>query len=167
MFELADQNLMHARPLLLTRTMTKIRCVSYTDAFSADGCSLTDLQLGVLNGVVGCNSSVFGSSQPGDLVIMAASSAKKQYFALGTLGERLPKCSVWKDAGGHIWAHNFTYVPLAPGIHERTDEVNASVAALCTKHGVDPRYFFHPRFCGERYAPVLQDLVRKITNTTE
>lgn len=147
--------------------MPKVRCVSYTDAFSANGCSLIDLQLGVQNCVVGCNSSVFGSSQPGDLVIMTASSAKKQYFALGTLCERLPICSVWKDAGGHSWEHNFTYVPLVSGIYERTDDINAYVAELCTKHGVNPKHFFHPRFCGERYAPVLQELVRKLTNTAE
>jgi hypothetical protein len=139
--------------------MPKVRCVTYKDAFSADHCSFTDLQIGTAHTIVGCNSKVFGSSRPGDLVIITANRGPTRYFTAGILMERLLECSLWAAAGGHTWEFNFTYMPLLPGIYEITPAIRARVAALCEPLHIDPAYFFHSRFCGERFAPVLRELV--------
>jgi hypothetical protein len=137
---------------------TKVRCVTYTDAFSAGHCSYNDLLIGAKHNVVGCNSKVFGAGRPGDLVIITANKGKERFFTIGTLDQRLITCNLWADDGGHVWTYNSIYTPLI-GIHAVTPAIKEMLATICTKYLVDPRYVMHSRFCGERYAPVLRDLV--------
>ncbi len=141
--------------------MTKVRCVTYKDEFSADHDAVNDLLIGARHCVVGCNSKVFGSSKPGDLVIITA----KRFFTVGTLTERLYECTLWADNGGRTWDHNFIYTPLLPGIYERTPELTARVETLCAEILIDPAYLFHSRFCGVRYAPVLRTLIAELKDT--
>lgn len=143
--------------------MPKLRCVRYTDAFSARGSSYKDLLIGVEHSVVGCNSTVFGSSKSGDYVIIIANDGRRKYFMAGRLVERLYDCHLWADEGGHMWEHNFTYAPLLAAPQEITPAITTKVTELCSGHLVNPKYLFHARFCGERYLPVLLDLVTSIT----
>jgi hypothetical protein len=137
---------------------TKVRCIRYTDKFSAGHCSYNDLLIGAKYQTVGCNSTTLGAGRPGELVIVVANRGKERFFTIGTLDQRLLECNLWADEGGHVWANNFTYTPLI-GIHAVSPAIKELVATLCTKYLVDPRYVMHSRFCGERYAPVLRDLV--------
>jgi hypothetical protein len=146
----------------MTATPTKVRCVTYKDDFSAHGCSFNDLLIGARHTVVGCNSNVFGSSKPGDLVIITANRGKRKFFTIGVLTERLYECTLWADAGGRVWEHNFVYHPLLDGLYERTPAINARVSELCAQLLINPTYVFHSRFCGERYAPVLRTLVAEL-----
>ena len=141
--------------------VTKVRCVTYKDEFSADRCTYNDLLIGVKHKTVGCGSKVFNASKTGDLVIITGNLGKARFFTIGTLKERLESCDLWAAEGGRVWDYNFTYEPLT-GVHEVTAKVEALIAASCKKHEVDPRYVMHSRFCGERYAPVLRDLVDKL-----
>jgi hypothetical protein len=145
--------------------MPKLRCVTYKDAFSANGCSFTDLEIGMAHTAVGCNSKVFGSSRPGDLVIITANNGRRRYFTAGILLERLVECSLWAAAGGHTWEYNFLYRPLT-GCHEITPTIKERVTALCEPLIIDPAYFFHSRFCGERYLPVLRTLLQELPKET-
>ena len=59
-----------------------IRCVTYSPAFSAGGCSLNDLLIGVKHGVVGCGSKVFNASKLGDYVVINAEKNKVKYVVI-------------------------------------------------------------------------------------
>lgn len=146
--------------------MTKLRCVRYKDAFSAKGSSYKDLLIGVTHRVVGCNSKVFGASNPGDYVIVVANDGPRIFFTIGRLAERLYDCHLWADEGGHVWEHNFIYTPLLadPTPQEITPELKSKIEDLCTAHLVDPAHLFHSRFCGKRYIPVLHDLIALINS---
>jgi hypothetical protein len=143
--------------------MPKLRCIRYTDAKSAKGSSYKDLLIGVGHSVVGCSSKNFEKATgPGDYVIIVANDGRRKYFMAGRLVERLYECHLWADEGGHVWEHNFTYTPLLAAPQEITPAIKRKVAELCSARLVDPTHLFHGRFCGEKYVPVLLDLVEFI-----
>ncbi len=154
----------HHAILLVTSQMTKLRCVRYKDAYSAKGSSYKDLLIGIAHNVVGCNSKVFGASKPGDYVIVVANDGPRLFFTIGRLNERLYDCHLWADEGGHVWEHNFTYAPLLAdsALQEITPVIKIKIEDLCTTHLVDPAHLLHSRFCGERYIPVLLELIAHI-----
>lgn len=141
----------------IVRNAAKIRCVTYKDDFSSNKCSYDDMMIGVHNGVVGCNSGVFGASSPGDIVLITSNKGKEKYFIVGVLTNQLHNCDAWKNEGGFAWEHNFEYTPLSKIVFI-TNELKAEMVKICLNHNVDDKYLLHSRFCGIRYKPILMDM---------
>ena len=140
--------------------MSKVRCVTYTDKFSIQGSSIIDMEVGHQHRMVGCNSSVFGTSKKGDIVIITSKDGNKKYAVIGVLKDKLESCDLWATRGGHYWKHNYTYLALTK-IFEITPEIIEKIVELCESdpNKPNPKYLFHSRFCGIRYRGVVMELV--------
>jgi len=138
--------------------MPKVRCVSYVDEFSAEKSCLRDLEIGLENQVVGCNSKTFGSSQKGDFVIICARHAGRLFVCIGEIDEAV-KTSVWADQGGVRWQYNFRFTPLTK-IVEVDKEKKERIKEMCDMYEVNPNMMFNMRFCGERYLPIIHWCIR-------
>jgi len=139
-----------------------IRCITYVDEYSANNCSLRDLEIGVEHGVVGCGSSVFGSqrTKPGDFVVINAKKNNIKYAVIGILETKLETCDKWANEGGRKWPHNWTYIPLTC-IFERTKQLNTELQDFCEIHGIKKNNLFHPRFSTPRNKPAIDLLIAK------
>ncbi len=141
------------------------RCVSYTQAHSADRDGVTDLHIGHAHTTVSCGSSSFGGSKPGDYVLISGTRGKSRFFTIGVIIAPIVACDIWAQRGGKIWPHNFEYRPLTE-IHEVTPTLKKTIAALCEKHSVSATTFFNPMGHGRKYIPVIRDLVMMLTGTS-
>ena len=144
----------------IERTL-KIRCVTYKDEFSCPDetgrqNAVQDLLIGVEHRTVGCNSKVFGSSKPGDIVIITA----KNRVIIGVLTQQLESCTLWKDKGGLLWEYNFEYKPLSDVVVV-DEEFKRKKIEICTRNNVKPEHLFHSRFCGIRYKETLIEMFRE------
>ena len=138
----------------------RIRCVAYKDDYSAKKSSYNDLVIGNDHSIVGCGSSVFGASRPGDFVLITGEKSKKKYTVIGILEKYIPNDETWSKEGGHIWPHNWTYRALTP-IFEVDKEMKEKIKKVCEEHSLNPNCVFHSRFCGIRNKPVVDMMVRE------
>ncbi len=129
---------------------------------SVENNSLKDLQLGSENKVVGSNSRALGACKSGDRVIITANYGKKKYFTVGLITEDLPGCTLWSDAGGHLWKYNFKYTPLL-AITEFTSELKKFREVCAKKFDVNPNNLFNSRFCSSKCNELLDDLLDELT----
>jgi hypothetical protein len=145
--------------------MIKLRCVNYVNKYSIDNDSFADLTIGDQHNLVGCNSGVFGASNPGDFVIITAkkNNTNELYAVIGVLESRVPNCTLWADRGGCTWRHNFKYTAKTPIFHV-TEDIFNFITAACQELQVDPKYLFHSRFCGARYLPVVYQMITRLAN---
>ena len=138
---------------------TQVICVAYTNAFSVDGDSLVDLQIGCRHNVVSSNQSVLDRAEVGSLVVVTSQTG---HMVIGVLGAAIINCNLWTRLGGHSFNYAREFTPI-------TDIVPIALVrdkwiAVCDVHEVSkqPRYLFHSRFCGYGtwYVPALHDALR-------
>lgn len=129
------------------------RVVTYTSEFSINCDPLHDMLLGSTHSTVGNNSSLRTASA-GDLVIITAGSSAQ----IVQLSERLI-CTLWQDAGGCLWEHNFKYLPLTQIFEKAT--YDAQIRELYSKHGStrNPVNFFNSRLHSHDLVGIVKDLV--------
>jgi len=144
----------------------KVRCVAYSDKFSINNSSFEDLKLGHEYTTVGCNSSVFGASVPGDFVIITAKSKGERIAVLGVLVEKVDDCLLWQNRGGKQWKYNFKYQPLTD-IFKIEQHIFDFLDKECIEKDIKSQYFFHSRFCGARYKDVFTNLVRFVNKIND
>lgn len=142
----------------IQRKELRLCCVSYTDNNSIGSSAYEDLLLGHKHSVVSCNAAAFGSSNPGDRVIIVAPNGKQRYAVLGRIQERLFECTLWLDKGGMLWNHNYIYEPLTE-LFEITPEIKRILEASGDRHRLNERNFFHPRFCSALLNKIADDLI--------
>ena len=139
-----------------------IRCVTYSPAFSAGGCSLNDLLIGVKHGVVGCGSKVFNASNLGDYVIINAEKNKVKYVVIGILCEKLESCDKWEIEGGCAWPYNWTYKPITT-IFIYDDLTKLEVKKIAEDNLLNPNIVFNSRFCSVKLRPIIEMLIKKFS----
>jgi hypothetical protein len=139
-----------------------IRCVTYSPAFSAGGCSLNDLLIGVKHGVVGCGSKVFNASNLGDYVIINAEKNKVKYVVIGILCEKLESCDKWEIEGGCAWPYNWTYKPITT-IFIYDDLTKLEVKKIAEDNLLNPKIVFNSRFCSVKLRPIIEMLIKKFS----
>ena len=139
-----------------------IRCVTYSPAFSAGGCSLNDLLIGVKHGVVGCGSKVFNASNLGDYVIINAEKNKVKYVVIGILCEKLESCDKWQIEGGCAWPYNWTYKPITT-IFIYDDLTKLEVKKIAEDNLLNPNIVFNSRFCSVKLRPIIEMLIKKFS----
>ena len=139
-----------------------IRCVTYSPAFSAGGCSLNDLLIGVKHGVVGCGSKVFNASNLGDYVIINAEKNKVKYVVIGILCEKLESCDKWEIEGGRAWPYNWTYKPITT-IFIYDDLTKLEVKKIAEDNLLNPNIVFNSRFCSVKLRPIIEMLIKKFS----
>ena len=139
-----------------------IRCVTYSPAFSAGGCSLNDLLIGVKHGVVGCGSKVFNASKLGDYVIINAEKNNVKYVVIGILCEKLESCDKWEREGGCAWPYNWTYKPITT-IFIYDDLTKLEVKKIAEDNLLNPKIVFNSRFCSVKLRPIIEMLIKKFS----
>ena len=139
-----------------------IRCVTYSPAFSAGGCSLNDLLIGVKHGVVGCGSKNLNASNLGDYVIINATRDKVKYVVIGILCEKLESCDKWQVEGGEMWPYNWTYKPITT-IFIYDDLTKLEVKKIAEDNLLNPNLLFNSRFCSKKLRPIVEMLIRKFS----
>ena len=139
-----------------------IRCVTYSPAFSAGGCSLNDLLIGVKHGVVGCGSKVFNASNLGDYVIINAEKNKVKYVVIGILCEKLESCDKGQIEGGCAWPYNWTYKPITT-IFIYDDLTKLEVKKIAEDNLLNPKIVFNSRFCSVKLRPIIEMLIKKFS----
>lgn len=140
----------------------KIRCVTYAPRFSAGGCSLNDLLIGVKHGVVGCGSKNLNSSNLGDYVVINAEKNKVKYVVIGILCEKLESCDKWKTEGGCEWPYNWTYKPITT-IFMYDDLTKLEVKKIAEDNLLNPNIVFNSRFCSVKLRPIIEMLIKKFS----
>ena len=140
----------------------KIRCVTYAPRFSAGGCSLNDLLIGVKHGVVGCGSKNLNSSNPGDYVVINAEKNKVKYVVIGILCEKLESCDKWQIEGGCAWPYNWTYKPITT-IFIYDDLTKLEVKKIAEDNLLNPNIVFNSRFCSVKLRPIIEMLIKKFS----
>jgi len=145
--------------------MQNIRCVTYKDEFSSENCAYNDLEIGIRNSVVGCGSSVFGASKPGDIVLINAIKDKKRYVVIGLLSEKLEYCDAWVEEGGRRWDHNYKYTPIT-SMFQYDFNTEQDVQDLCKTHSLNKNNLFNSRFCSKKLKVVIDRLIEKFKITT-
>ena len=139
-----------------------IRCVTYSPAFSAGGCSLNDLLIGVKHGVVGCGSKNLNASNLGDYVIINATRDKVKYVVIGILCEKLESCDKWEIEGGCAWPYNWTYKPITT-IFIYDDLTKLEVKKIAEDNLLNPNIVFNSRFCSVKLRPIIEMLIKKFS----
>ena len=139
-----------------------IRCVTYSPAFSAGGCSLNDLLIGVKHGVVGCGSKNLNASNLGDYVIINATRDKVKYVVIGILCEKLESCDKWQVEGGCAWPYNWTYKPITT-IFIYDDLTKLEVKKIAEDNLLNPKIVFNSRFCSVKLRPIIEMLIKKFS----
>jgi hypothetical protein len=142
--------------------MTSLCCVTYTDNWSAGHSSYIDLELGAQHCVVGSSSNSLKNKKPGDIVIITATKDGVRHFTIVKLGERTAS-TLWADAGGLQWDHNFSYEPLTE-IRALTPELKLVCNRLCTEAGLNPDMLMNSRFCSAKYLPVVHSLLTHLAS---
>ena len=140
----------------------KIRCVTYAPRFSAGGCSLNDLLIGVKHGVVGCGSKNLNSSNLGDYVVINAEKNKVKYVVIGILCEKLESCDKWQIEGGCEWPYNWTYKPITT-IFMYDDLTKLEVKKIAEDNLLNPNIVFNSRFCSVKLRPIIEMLIKKFS----
>ncbi len=139
-------------------------CVTYTDEWSAAHNSYLDLELGAKHKIVGSNSTTLGRKKPGDMVIITATKEGVRYFTVVELIVKLEECTLWADAGGLPWDHNFSYKPLTE-IIKLTPEIKEVRDRLCLEVGLNPAMFMNSRFYSSKFLPVVNGLLLTLSGT--
>jgi hypothetical protein len=139
-----------------------IRCVTYVPKFSAGGCSLNDLLIGVEHGVVGCGSKNLKASIPGDYIIINAEKNKTKYVVIGILCEKLESCDKWQAEGGCTWPYNWTYKPIT-SIFIVDDLTKLEVKKTAKDNLLNPNLLFNSRFCSKKMRPIVEMLIEKFS----
>jgi hypothetical protein len=126
-------------------TATQVVCVAYTDEFSIDNNSLTDLHVGCTHGVVSSNQTVLDRATSGSLAIVTSQS---RHFVIGILGDSTERCNVWSSRGGHVFKYTRLFTPITDILPIAS--IRSAWIATCEIHEVskDPMKLFHSRFCG-------------------
>ncbi len=143
---------------------SRLCCVTYADRNSVRNQAYEDLVLGHTHQVVACNASSFGSSVPGDRVIITACRGKQRFFVVGRIAERVFDCTLWAEHGGLHWEHAFLYTPLTD-ILLMTPEFKATLDASAITHCLNAKIFFNSLYCSARLNPLLDDLLVKVEET--
>ena len=140
-----------------------IRCVTYQNARSAENSADRDLVIGYEHNVVGCGSKIFGSSKPGDLVIINADKDGVKHAVIGMLQTKLDSCDAWINEGGESWPYNFTYIPLT-SIFQYDTETKKEIMQFCTQHSLKWKNIFHSRFCSNKLVAAVDLLIEKFVD---
>lgn len=128
--------------------MPDSHCLTYKDYASIQNDSRNDFAIGSENKILGGDRTL-SSAKVGDLVLL---KADQHYAQINRLETRLETCSLWLDAGGHVWLNNFTYTPLT-----ETFTINREIKDFVTrsptfsKGDFDVNYFFNPRYHYHNY----------------
>lgn len=156
-------------PLFFCITMPDSHCLTYKDNASIGNDSRNDFAIGSDNKILGGDRTL-SSAKVGDLVLL---KADKHYAQINQLETRLETCSLWLDAGGHVWLNNFTYTPLTKTFII-TPEIKQFVKSSPTfcKGGFDVNYFFNPRYHYHNYKhnnagySIMKELVEFINKSS-
>ena len=140
-----------------------IRCITYQNAFSAENSAYRDLIIGSEHNVVGYNSKIFGSSKPGDLVIINAVRDRIKYAIIGMLQTKLDSCNAWINEGGRNWLYNFTYIPLT-SIFQYDTETKEEIMQFCEQRSLKWKNIFHSRFCSNKLEAAVDLLIEKFVD---
>jgi hypothetical protein len=144
-----------------------IRCVTYSDEFSAGHCSYNDIIIGIEHGVVGCGSKVFNASKPGDLVIINGKKDKKRYVVIGILCEKLVSCcDVWAKNGGVYWPYNWTYKPIT-NLFQYDEATKNRAKQISEIYSLNHKILFNSRFCSKKLKPMVDMLIDLFSNNSE